>query len=114
MAFKREYAYFFAVMMGMAMLMAAATSVVAEGDTERSKPQRLSQNTTEAPIAVKLSKTTEMKSGASDNLPGDSTDMAIYEQAHKRTKILYIIILLLLAFLAFLWFHRFLADFIFI
>ncbi|GLJ33893.1 hypothetical protein SUGI_0681690 [Cryptomeria japonica] len=69
MAFKREYAYFFAVMMGMAMLMAAATSVVAEGDTERSKPQRLSQNTTEAPFAVKLSKTTEMKSGASDNLP---------------------------------------------
>ncbi|GLJ58148.1 hypothetical protein SUGI_1421350, partial [Cryptomeria japonica] len=34
MALERKYAYFFVVMVGMAMLMAAGTSIAAEGDKD--------------------------------------------------------------------------------
>ncbi|GLJ33915.1 hypothetical protein SUGI_0682040 [Cryptomeria japonica] len=103
MSLERKYEHFFAVMVGMAMLVAAGTSVAAEGDTDKIyftfvvarsiSLDPLTQATGET------ARTIETKSGSSESVPVGSTRMAVYEKADKKDEIIFVLLLIILHFL---------------
>ncbi|GLJ33900.1 hypothetical protein SUGI_0681880 [Cryptomeria japonica] len=94
MSLERKYEYFFAVMVGMAMLVAAGTSVAAEGNTDRSiSLDPLTQATGET------ARTIETKSGSHESVPVRFTRTAVYEKAEKKDEIIFVLLLIILHFL---------------
>ncbi|XP_059065378.1 uncharacterized protein LOC131857189 [Cryptomeria japonica] len=94
MSLDRKYEHFFAVMVGMAMLVAAGTSVAAEGDTDRSiSLDPLTQATAET------ARTIETKSGSHEIVPVRSSRTEVYEKADKKDEIIFVLLLIILHFL---------------
>ncbi|GLJ58141.1 hypothetical protein SUGI_1421280 [Cryptomeria japonica] len=91
MALERKYAYFFVVMVGMAMLMAAGTSIAAEGDKDRLiSLDPLTKATAET------TRTIETKSGSSESVPRGSTRIVVKEKADKRDEIIFVLHLVII------------------
>ncbi|GLJ58140.1 hypothetical protein SUGI_1421340 [Cryptomeria japonica] len=103
MAFKIEYEWFFAVMMGMAIIMFAGTGMATAEDTEGSKSLlSMTQATTQAPFHVHSARITERKSRPSDSVETVLAEMPITEQAALRDAIFFLFFLLFLTSLAIL------------
>ncbi|GLJ33885.1 hypothetical protein SUGI_0681570 [Cryptomeria japonica] len=87
-------------MMGMAMIMAAGTGMVAAGDTDGSKPLiSLTEITTQAPFHVNLARIRERKPQPSDSVQAVFAEMTVTERAALREAILFLFFLLSLTFL---------------
>ncbi|XP_059065333.1 uncharacterized protein LOC131059696 isoform X3 [Cryptomeria japonica] len=91
MAFKIEYKWFFAVMMGMAIIMFAGTGMATAEDTEGSiSLDPLTKATAET------TRTIETKSGSSESVPRGSTRIVVKEKADKRDEIIFVLHLVII------------------
>ncbi|GLJ58145.1 hypothetical protein SUGI_1421320 [Cryptomeria japonica] len=72
-------------MIGMAMLMAAGTSIAAEGDKDRS-----------ISLDPLTTRTIETKSGSSESVPIGTTRIVVKEKADKRDEIIFVLHLVII------------------